>query len=102
MSDGVSTANILDELQHNTAAVAFKGSSFVLSAGFLISALRGGALLASMVASLPVWQGFDPLPVLAAKKKVTKGKGDESDTPREFDWQEERIRRLFNRMDSGS
>ena len=32
----VAISIILDELQHNTAAVAFKGSSFVLSAGFLL------------------------------------------------------------------
>ena len=56
----------------------FKGTSFVLSAGFLTWALRGASLLASVAASLPAWQGFDPLPILAAKKRDKKVK-DEDD-----------------------
>jgi len=82
---------------------AFKGTSFVLSAGFLTWALRGASLLASMAAALPAWQGFDPLPVLAAKKRDKKkdedgdDNGDDTD---DADWQEKRIQHLFNPMDS--
>ena len=72
MSEGVGTTDILEEVQSNTLQVAFKGTSFVLSAGFLTWALRGASLLASIAASLPAWQGFDPLPVLAAKKRGKK------------------------------
>jgi hypothetical protein len=80
---------------------AFKGSSFVLSAGFLTWALRGASLLASVAASLPAWQGFDPLPVLAAKKRDKKAKDeDDDDEKNEDDWQEKRVQRLFNPMDS--
>ena len=71
----------------------FKGGSFVLSAGFLTWALRGASLLASMAASVPMWQGFDPLPVLAAKKRDKKTDKDEQ---KEDDWQEKRIQRLLN------
>ncbi len=84
--------------------VAFKGTSFVLSAGFLTWALRGASLLASMAASLPVWQRFDPLPVLATNKKDKKdkeGEDDDGDDTRDADGQEARIRGLFNHMDSG-
>jgi hypothetical protein len=103
MSEGVGTTDILDEVQHNTMQAAFKGSSFVLSAGFLTWALRGASLLASVAASLPAWQGFDPLPVLAAKKRDKKRKEgeDDGDDTNDADWQEKRVQRLFNPMDSG-
>ena len=75
----------------------------MLSAGFLTWALRGASLIASAAASLPAWQGFDPLPVLADKKKM-KARDDKTgddagghDT-RDADWQEQRIQRLFNPM----
>jgi hypothetical protein len=103
MSEGVGTTDILDEVQHNTMQVAFKGSSFVLSAGFLTWALRGASLLASVAASLPAWQGFDPLPVLAAKKRDKKKDedgDDNGDEKNDDDWQEKRLQRLFNPMDS--
>jgi hypothetical protein len=104
MSEGVGGTDILDELQNNTAVVAFKGTGFVLSAGYLTWALRSGTLLASMVASLPAWQGFDPPPMLATKKKDKKGKkgeDDDGDDTSDADWQEARIQRVFSRMDSG-
>ena len=101
MSEGVGTTNILEEVQHNTMQAAFKGSSFVLSAGFLTWALRGASLLASVAASLPAWQGFDPLPVLAAKKRDKKAKDDDDgDDKNDADWQEKRVQRLFNPIDS--
>jgi hypothetical protein len=103
MSEAVGATNILDELQNNTVQTAFKGTSFVLSAGFLTWALRGASLLASMAAALPVWQGFDPLPVLADKKKdkkKDKKDEDDGDDTSDADWQEERIQRLFNSKDS--
>ncbi len=102
-SEGVGTTDIFDEMQNNTVQAAFRGTSFVLSAGFLTWALRGASLLASMAASLPAWQGFDPLPVLAAKKRDKK-KGedveDDNDNKSDDDWQEKRIQRLFNPIDS--
>ena len=60
MSEGIGTADILDEMQNNTMKVAFQGSSFVLSAGFLTWALRGASLLASVAASMPAWAGLRP------------------------------------------
>jgi outer membrane biosynthesis protein TonB len=103
MSEGVGTTDILEEVQHNTLQTTFKGSAFVLSAGFLTWALRGASLLASVAASLPAWQGFDPLPVLAAKKRDKKAKDeDETDERNDADWQEKRIQRLLDPMDSGN
>ncbi len=104
MSEGVGTTDIFDEIKNDTVKVAFKGSSFVLSAGFLTWALRGASLLASVAASLPAWQGFDPLPVLAAKKRDKKkdeDRDDNGDEKKDDDWQEKRLQRLFNPIDNG-
>jgi hypothetical protein len=94
---------ITKEIENNTVKVAFKGTSFVLSAGFLTWALRGASLLASVAASLPAWQGFDPLPVLAAKKRKAKAKDEDVDGGDENsgdDWQEKRLQRLLNPIGS--
>jgi hypothetical protein len=103
MSEGVGGTGMLDELEHNTLQATFKGSSFVLSAGFLTWALRGASLLASVAASLPAWTGFDPLPVLAAKKRDGKVKDEEEDDngdeAKDDDSQEKRIQRLLSPMD---
>jgi hypothetical protein len=73
----------------------------VLSAGFLTWALRGASLPASVAASLLACQGFDPLPVLAAKKRdgKVKDEDDNGDEAKDADWQEKRIQRLLNPMD---
>lgn len=56
------------------------GTGIVLSAGYVSWILRGGALAAMLFSSMPTWAGFDPLPLLAARKK----KKDE-DEPDEYD-----------------
>ncbi len=49
------------------------GATLSLTAGILAWTLRGGALAATMLSSMPIWKGFDPLPVLsAARKKYRK------------------------------
>jgi hypothetical protein len=39
--------------------------SFGLTVGYVLWLLRGGALLASLLSSLPAWRLVDPLPVLS-------------------------------------
>ena len=46
------------------------GMALSLSAGVITWALRGGALLASMLSSVPLWKGFDPLPIIKASRKT--------------------------------
>jgi hypothetical protein len=41
------------------------GGGLVLSASLLIWATRAGGLVAAMMASVPAWRSFDPLPILA-------------------------------------
>ncbi|MDJ0927012.1 MAG: tandem-95 repeat protein, partial [Gammaproteobacteria bacterium] len=48
------------------------GTSVALSAGFVAWILRGGALASALMSVLPMWQGFDPLPILMARKRRKK------------------------------
>ena len=43
--------------------------SSALTVGYVTWLLRGGSLLTSLLASLPAWSAFDPLPVLMSGAK---------------------------------
>jgi hypothetical protein len=43
-----------------------------LTAGVITWLLRGGALLASLAATLPAWRHFDPLPVVLASDRTRR------------------------------
>ena len=59
------------------------GVSIALTVGFVSWALQGGSLLTALMTVLPVWNTFDPLPVLNAnankKTVVTQKQDDELD-----------------------
>jgi hypothetical protein len=46
---------------------AAKSSGVVLTAGVVAWILRSGALLSSLISTIPLWKGYDPLPILAYK-----------------------------------
>jgi hypothetical protein len=46
-----------------------KGTALAFSAGFVAWLVRGGALVAGLMASLPAWRYFDPIPILGMGKK---------------------------------
>jgi VCBS repeat-containing protein len=48
---------------------AFVGTALSLTAGVATWALRIGSLLTSAITSMPLWKGFDPLPVLPFSRK---------------------------------
>jgi hypothetical protein len=52
------------ELEHWVSGSVAVGS-FGLTVGYVLWLLRGGALLASLLSSLPAWRLVDPLPVLS-------------------------------------
>ena len=64
------------------------GTTASISAGYVIWALRGGALVSSFLSTVPLWKGFDPLPVLAAstvaRQRKHKGEEGESEADRIF------------------
>jgi hypothetical protein len=73
------------------------GMTALLSAGYVLWAVRGGSLLASMLATLPVWRWLDPLPILESreneKKKKRKRGANQKEDEQEKD--EERLRTLL-------
>jgi hypothetical protein len=58
--------------------------TFTLTAGYVLWAVRGSMLVASLVAQLPAWQVFDPLPILdscddeRARRQIDKNGSDDS------------------------
>lgn len=58
----------LDQQQELMVSVA-TGAAWSLSAGIVASSLRSGSLIASLMASVPLWNWFDPLPVLSISDK---------------------------------
>ncbi|MDH3772560.1 MAG: hypothetical protein OET79_16440, partial [Nitrospirota bacterium] len=46
-----------------------KGVGLTLSTGIVAWLVRGGTLLAGLMASLPAWRHFDPVPILGMGKK---------------------------------
>ncbi len=61
------------------------GSTFSLTAGFVGWVLRGGSLLASMMSSVSVLGGFDPLPILKKSRDKENVTADDDDTESEDD-----------------
>ena len=50
------------------------GSSLLLTTGLISWVLRGGALASTLLSTLPLWRGMDPLPLLAGRKKKDRKK----------------------------
>ena len=68
-SDEIDQA-ITDQREERSLLVNMaKETGLALSAGFVAWMVRGGALVASLMASLPAWRHFDPIPVLGMDKK---------------------------------
>ncbi len=70
-------------------------SGMALSAGFVAWILRGGALVASFLVSMPAWRHFDPLPVLGGELLTRRNRDRKM---REDDEQERRQFRGLDRV----
>ncbi len=54
----------------------------MLTVGYISWILRGGALAATLLSTMPMWRQFDPLPLLAARKKRRDKKDREEEARR--------------------
>jgi hypothetical protein len=70
------------------------GSSFFV--GYVIWALRGTSLLASALASLPLWRCFDPLPVLWTPKRRRRKRDTEGENIEKERENTENVEELFS------
>ncbi|MBX3307197.1 MAG: cadherin domain-containing protein, partial [Nitrospira sp.] len=73
LEEAVNVSQERHELMARVAAV----TGTTLSVGFVAWALRSGAILASMLATMPAWQHFDPLPVVKLTRNERKHRRDE-------------------------
>jgi len=69
MKNQMSERQAKDESMVNLLAKSATGMTLTLTAGIATWALRGGSVLAGMLSSVPLWKGFDPLPIIAASRK---------------------------------
>jgi hypothetical protein len=76
------------------------GASLMLSAGALTWVLRGGALASALLSTVPMWQGFDPLPILMARKRRPVSAGAAAEPKRES--KESKAERLFEAVAGNS
>jgi len=77
------------------------GSTLSITAGIVSWLLRGGALLASFMSSVPLWKQLDPLPILGAeakKRKELKDRDDDDET--EDDQKDKQVEDIFDDEDS--
>jgi hypothetical protein len=66
------------QLEHWVSASVAVGT-FGLTVGYVLWLLRGGALLTSLLSTLPAWRLIDPLPVLGRVDDEEPGAGDDDD-----------------------
>ncbi|NNL77647.1 MAG: hypothetical protein HKO68_15035, partial [Desulfobacterales bacterium] len=48
--------------------------------GFVSYLLRAGSLISSLLSTLPIWRGFDPIAIFVGDRKKKKNQNDNSDT----------------------
>ena len=91
MKHQMSDANGSQDPTHRVIVQVATGTSIAMSAGFVAWLLRGGALAASMLSSLPLWSSFDPIPVLFARRKRREDERpqDQAGTPDQADLEAE-------------
>ena len=75
---------VINELTPSLAETAIKATTSTLSIVTASWALRSGPLVATLLTSLPVWKGFDPLPVLKSSESA-KDKNNDDITEKLFD-----------------
>ncbi|MEE9355544.1 MAG: Ig-like domain-containing protein, partial [Methylococcaceae bacterium] len=74
--------------KNNSEEIIIKGlvgASITISAGSVGWFLRGGSMLASLLSTIPMWKGFDPLPVLSVKPVEAKWQGKEKSLEQQAD-----------------
>ncbi|MEQ1635602.1 MAG: DUF4347 domain-containing protein [Methylococcales bacterium] len=84
--------NHTEQTTENLEVMIF--STVTLTAGFVSWILRGGALLASLLPSIPLLKGFDPLPIVVKSNKASKSlkSGKQAEA---YDTQDDKVEQMF-------
>ncbi len=75
------------------------GSTAGLTAGFVSWILRGGALIASMLSSVPLLNRFDPLPILRTQEQNRNTYSGDDNEHTELQ-NESKVNKLFDQQQS--
>ncbi len=74
--------NVVDDFSNiETRSAVISGSGVALTAGVVAWVLRSGAVMASLLTSIPLWKGYDPLPLLVYKDDEEKEEVTEEKIP---------------------
>ena len=74
--DGLGAPDAIDNL---VVLKVSAGTGTVLGVGFVSWVLRGGALTATLLSTVPMWKGFGPLPMLMGRRNTDDEDQDEND-----------------------
>jgi hypothetical protein len=86
----------------NLLAKSATGMTLTFSAGIVTWALRGGSVLASMLSSMPLWKGFDPLPIITGSRKhETEDDHEHGGADTALDQTENKAEHLLDSLKSG-
>ena len=66
----------VEQTRQDSVFATVRAMALAVSTGSLAALLRGGSLLALTFSSLPLWNGFDPLAVLAMSGAERKRRRD--------------------------
>ena len=78
MTVSLERAMNVSQEQHELVARITAVTGTTLSVGFIAWALRSGAIMASLLATMPAWQHFDPLPVVKLSRNERARRRDAS------------------------
>ncbi|MDH3647649.1 MAG: cadherin-like domain-containing protein, partial [Gammaproteobacteria bacterium] len=82
MKDEMGGLDNASDQQHEFLVQLATGLTLTLSAGFVSWMMRAGALLTSLLSTTPLWQRFDPLPVLAGRRDEDEDEDEDRDAVR--------------------
>ena len=91
-----------DELKEKLLVGMASGIGGTFFVGYVFWALRGASLLASALASLPVWRCFDPLTVLPTPKRRRRKHDTEGEGIEKTRENEENVEELFSSVQGRS
>ena len=79
MKEKIAVSTEQKSVQVELKAAAIESTGVALSAGVVAWLMRSGALFSSLLSNIPLWKGYDPLPVLTYKDDDEEKKAKDVD-----------------------
>ncbi|MCP4377995.1 MAG: hypothetical protein GY794_17705, partial [bacterium] len=84
----------VNQLQERELAItvgAVEGITTLMLAGYVVWIFRGGTLLSAILATIPAWKNFDPLPILDLSEKQRKRLRKRQRDDRQGRWRDDNV-----------